>query len=87
MTWALIAQSAIDGPCGGILAASADIETHIIAEDSTMGLFIFPDSWIDPGFYLWEGTMEAALTGEGGKHTVVAPEDVQRWIDRSGEEA
>jgi hypothetical protein len=85
MSWALIAHSAIDSDVSGIMAASADIEGHIIAEETGVDLFIFPDRFTDPGFFLWRGTLEQALTGDGGAHTEVAPEHLQLWIEKNGE--
>ena len=88
MSWALIAHSAIDAPCSGIMAASEDICGHIEADEDgegVTGLMIFPHRFIDPGFFLWQGTMEQALEGEGGVQTIVEPENLQRWIDQNGE--
>ena len=88
MTWALLAQSAINGECSGILAASEDICDYIEANEDGIAignLFIWPDYFSDPGFYLWQGTMEQALEGENDQTTRVAPANLQCWIDHSGE--
>jgi hypothetical protein len=83
MSWALIAQSAIDGNCSGILAASEDICGHILAEDTCSGLFVFPDQFVDPGFYLWEGTISQALSGEINAHRRIEPDEVMQWVEQS----
>ena len=88
MSWALIAHSAIEGSCSGIMAASEDICDHISADENGEGvssLFIFPDYFSDPAFYLWRGTIEDALAGTVMATETVAPEHLQTWIDKNGE--
>jgi hypothetical protein len=87
MAWALIAQSAVEGAsCNGILAACAEICGHIDEIGGTDQLFIF--GYLEPpGLYLWTGTMDQALEGEGGKAEPVAPEHMMPWIEKHGEQA
>lgn len=87
MSWILIAHSAIEGGCGGILAAGQDVIDHIEEADGSQNLFVFPSS-LDhvPGIYLWKGTLENAFAGEGGSWELVAPEHIYQYIQSNGED-
>lgn len=87
MEWALVATSAIDGPCNGILAASPEINDHIEDTGTCDDLLVFPNaSFCGPGLYLWRGTLDAALHGEGGTWSLVEPKDLTRWIEHNGKD-
>lgn len=84
MAWALIAQSAIETGCHGIIAASDEICQHIEDDDGPEQLHIF-GYLVEPGLYLWTGTMQQAFSGEGGASQPVPPDQMAAWIDKNGD--
>jgi hypothetical protein len=87
-SWALIAHTAINHSgdygtgAGGIMAASSDIEALILAGDIA-SLYIFPQSEVPAGLYLWHGVIEedGALIGTA---TRLHPYGMQHWLDNNG---
>ena len=87
-SWALVAHTALNHSgdsgtgAGGIMAASKDIADIILA-GGIDSLFLFPDSRLPAGLYLWVGTLEedGACIGHGER---LHPLCMQHWLDHNG---